>query len=685
MAIYDLPSSSNSRTRNTGRNNTRRDDDDDDEEKHEHEEEHHTVDKPKETVEQKKEKSATQKYLYKTTQEKSEPNASSTKDDIVSDTYQKMYNIHTAYSNGEMDQEQYIGLMREGYPRLQHAYDGTNSNAADYLARNFGLDSVTEDFLWHPDWESYLQNNLNWSNKSNTGNPSAPRGKAPRDGDPKWIAYMVYQARQRESDTQAAEQQYEMLRDEVSYLAGRNDLNLSPDEIKARLHWERYPMLTRMDEQASIGSPLSFNRSIGYSRDYIDGMIWAARNDGGSGEDLADTMYYYGGAGKQYERNEEVHEKLNPASEKYSPYSVASTMYDECQYFGVDHFDQGWLDDNRDLMGSPVEEERRMYRDIEEAVKLTEQCQQELNGEDGLYASIEDDLAWMEDLTPEELDEEIDSLISQYPGLKKLDAQMRKGVLASTASPIDFSRNDLKQRIEKRLEEVKQQNDAREESNFLANLFSGFRPQDEKQPTQPTAEKERQGSRWVSEHATRPDDSEAFATVQYQSGGITVTRKFLPLWGSFTLEDGTKTTPEQRQRNRDKKNAVKVLDKYYTPNEKTHFNTTAGIDIERVYDMGLKLATGKVDKETAFNESFKATTAYAGAYYADAANKIDEYEVLQEEQRERIREIVRLQAHPEMDEMIREGVSAVRADWDKMSGEMEQYRQAMENNPPDSD
>ena len=50
--------------------------------------------------------------------------------------------------------------------------------------------------------------------------------------------------------------------------------------------------------------PVQLNRAVGYSKDALRGVIWAARNNGGSGNAFMDSVYAALGMGNQYQQNE---------------------------------------------------------------------------------------------------------------------------------------------------------------------------------------------------------------------------------------------------------------------------------------------------------------------------------------------------------------------------------------------
>ena len=58
-----------------------------------------------------------------------------------------------------------------------------------------------------------------------------------------------------------------------------------------------------MDKEKTDGVPTTLNRGIGYSQDNLRGVIWAARNGGGTGNPYQDAVNYALGEGNEYEDN----------------------------------------------------------------------------------------------------------------------------------------------------------------------------------------------------------------------------------------------------------------------------------------------------------------------------------------------------------------------------------------------
>lgn len=133
-----------------------------------------------------------------------------------------------------------------------------------------------------------------------TGSVSAPKKRPNRRNRDQWIAYYLYQLNKDEARTQQAEAEWAELQNELTQKANDRIANLSDQEILDSIDWSRYKALTQMDEYAANGSPEMLNRAIGYNRDMLQGVIWAARNRGGTGNLMLDAASAARGLGVGY-------------------------------------------------------------------------------------------------------------------------------------------------------------------------------------------------------------------------------------------------------------------------------------------------------------------------------------------------------------------------------------------------
>ena len=182
-----------------------------------------------------------------------------------------------------------------------------------------------------------------------------------------------------EERTQNAETELGNLTSEVKYWAERG---YSDDAIikKVRDGFDsRYKTLNGMDEGRLSGNPTILNRAIDYcGDDTLYGMIWAARNGGGTGNYFTDSVKYTLGQGKLYTRDANSEAARDPSDyESYDPYSVGGTMHDANQRYGVNAFDDKWLEAHRDMLNG-TEADAKAWRDIYESVETANTATQEL-------------------------------------------------------------------------------------------------------------------------------------------------------------------------------------------------------------------------------------------------------------------------------------------------------------------
>jgi len=246
----------------------------------------------------------------------------------------------------------------------------TNYKAIDGL-RQLGVEvpeTISDEWI-DSMWRQYGQ----YSRETTTGyGPGAPTKASTVQND---IAYWVNTLMEDKEATNLAETQMQDMYTEVEYLAkqGYND-----DEILKRVKANKdYNALWKMDEARLAGDAVRLNRKVNYSGDdTIYGMIWAARNDGGTGDYFVDSVKALMGHGNQYKYDSASAAALDPSNyEGYSPY-VRGTMHEMNMKYGVDSFDQTWLEANRSMLSDP--EKAEDWRNIKEAVERSESAEKEL-------------------------------------------------------------------------------------------------------------------------------------------------------------------------------------------------------------------------------------------------------------------------------------------------------------------
>lgn len=289
------------------------------------------------------------------------------------------------------------------------------------------------------DW---LQKNASLMNSYRLGtgtSPLAPSSKSTREQN---AAYWYYKIADAEETTQKAETEWAALQEEIAYWVGRGDRNYSDDEILSRIDWSQYKTLTAMDEARQKGTPMTLNRAVGYSQDALYGAIWAARNEGGTGNPMIDGVKAALGEGKAWQENTDISDRLDPTSDRYNPYSVGATLDDAALYFGVSSFDQTWLDGNRAYLAGNDKTAKKYYGKVYDAEQTTQKAEAELTS---LWSDVDSWLTYTSD--PDVI---LDGLLDNYPTLKKMDESRKSGDLLATTRAIDYRWEDVEAEVRKR-------------------------------------------------------------------------------------------------------------------------------------------------------------------------------------------------------------------------------------------
>lgn len=247
----------------------------------------------------------------------------------------------------------------------------TNTKAIDGL-KNLGVDvpdTITDDWVDNM-WAQYGQ----YARETTTGyGPGSPTTKSSREND---IAYWVNTLLEDKETTNLAEAQMQSMYGEVEYLAKQG---YSDNEILKRVKANKdYNELWKMDEARLEGDAVRLNRRVNYSGDdTIYGMIWAARNDGGTGDFFIDSVQSVMGLGNQYKPDASSAAALDPSNyEGYDPYARGGTLHELNIKYGTTAFDDKWLEDHRAMLNDP--EQAEDWRNIKSAVEDADNATKEL-------------------------------------------------------------------------------------------------------------------------------------------------------------------------------------------------------------------------------------------------------------------------------------------------------------------
>lgn len=307
----------------------------------------------------------------------------------------------------------------------------TNTKAINGL-RELGIDvpdKITDQWV-DKMWSQYGQ----YGRQTTTSyGPSAPTTKSTREND---IAYWVGTLMEDKENTNLAEAQMKSLYDEVAYLTKQG---YSDNEIVKRVRNEfgsKYNVLNKMDEERMVGSAVRLNRAVDYSGDdTLYGMIWAARNDGGTGDYFNDSINYAMGNGKKYKADPTSEAALDPSNaEGYNPYGRGGTMHELNMKYGLTGVDSAWLEANRSWLNDP--EKADDWRDLAKGVENSDAATTELMALDQQLEKWVSSGKSMEDI-----EAELRALIADGGEVRYTDADgKRQTVKLSTLSKMEEKR-----------------------------------------------------------------------------------------------------------------------------------------------------------------------------------------------------------------------------------------------------
>ena len=350
--------------------------------------------------------------------------------------------------NGMQLQNNFIALQNDP-GSIYYAPYSKQTNKAVSLLNEYGIQNVNKD--WY-DQTQFLDRYLNYNGQTNT--PSAPGKKSSLMEN---IAYQRYQYGKGMELTDKAKQECEALKEEINYLTGWADRNYSDDQIVEYLYGadgskfaKKYPTLAAMDNSMNPGQTLlELNEAIPYSKDWVYGNIWAARNNGGSGNMYTDMAMSALGRGNQWQENPDITARLDQNNpDTYAPYTVGSTTDDVCMYLGVPSYDKDYLMAHRPDPNDQTSV--NIWNKGWDAATFTDDANAEL---EKFNKRLESRL--QNATNPEDVMKAVDGwLQNDYSNLNKLDKSTEKiNSLVDTSSKIDFSRNDIIRKVNERCAE----------------------------------------------------------------------------------------------------------------------------------------------------------------------------------------------------------------------------------------
>lgn len=337
--------------------------------------------------------------------------------------------------------ESFVALSNDPSSAMYSPYMRATNGATQSAFAQYGVDvrDVNDDWF----------NSYSWLKSYNrVGSTGNVLGTAKSATDYQNMASLYADLYDQEQNTKKAETEWAAMQNEVRYWASRSDLNMSDEEILNKVNWNNYPTLAKMEEGRASGAPMLLTRAVGYDKDLLRGVIYQARNGGGSGDLLMDSADYYSGAGNRYAQDDNIRARFTYGSDSYNPYSVSGTINDIGLYFGQSSFDRNWLKANADILNGYDETAKKNYHKVQSAVALTEEAEKE-------FAELNNRINLMidKDLSAENIMSNIDRALEDgtYPTLNKLQSSLATGKLLETSAPISFDYNTIRSLVNQRV------------------------------------------------------------------------------------------------------------------------------------------------------------------------------------------------------------------------------------------
>ena len=309
----------------------------------------------------------------------------------------------------------------------------TNYNIVDNLKKYYNIDlsnGITQSTI------NDLKKNVDYSKISyNYGGSIASNTK---DANQQ-LAYYISMLEDDEAITQKAEQELNSLQNDVWMMVQQG---YSDNDISRKIDMSKYPTLSKMDEGKRTNAPLTLNRRVNYSQDYLPAYIWAARNDYQLKDDDSYIMALIGsndGVGNVYKPNSKTYASLDPSSEYFAPYSQATTLFELGSKYHTSAFDSKWLETHKSELLNGDSTAQKDYQKIATAVETADKAAQELEklnkwrnaqlkgkSADEVIAMI---TRRMEDGT----------FAEDYPTLASMENKRRRGAALELGYSVDFS------------------------------------------------------------------------------------------------------------------------------------------------------------------------------------------------------------------------------------------------------
>ena len=309
----------------------------------------------------------------------------------------------------------------------------TNYNIVDNLKKYYNIDlsngitqSTINDLKKKVDY-SKISYNYGGSIASNT-----------KDANQQ-LAYYIAMLEDDEAITQKAESELQSLQNDVWMMVQQG---YSDNDISRKIDMSKYPTLSKMDEGKRTNAPLTLNRRVNYSQDYLPAYIWAARNDYQLKGDDSYVMALIGsndGVGNVYKPNSKTYASLDPSSEYFAPYSQATTLFELGSKYHTSAFDSKWLETHKSELLNGDSTAQKDYQKIATAVETADKAAQELeklnrwrNAQ--LKGKSADEVVAMITRRMED-----GTFAEDYPTLASMENKRRRGAALELGYSVDFS------------------------------------------------------------------------------------------------------------------------------------------------------------------------------------------------------------------------------------------------------
>ena len=309
----------------------------------------------------------------------------------------------------------------------------TNYNIVDNLKKYYNIDlsnGITQSTI------NDLKKNVDYSRISyNYGGSIASNTK---DANQQ-LAYYIAMLEDDEAITQKAESELQSLQNDVWMMVQQG---YSDNDISRKIDMSKYPTLSKMDEGKRTNAPLTLNRRVNYSQDYLPAYIWAARNDYQLKDDDSYVMALIGsndGVGNVYKPNSKSYASLDPSSEYFAPYSQATTLFELGSKYHTSAFDSKWLETHKSELLNGDSTAQKDYQKIATAVETADKAAQELeklnrwrNAQ--LKGKSADEVVAMITRRMED-----GTFAEDYPTLASMENKRRRGAALELGYSVDFS------------------------------------------------------------------------------------------------------------------------------------------------------------------------------------------------------------------------------------------------------